>query len=240
MFGFFKKKKQKPFVTAILAAGGTGSRMGQNKLLIEIGDMPVIAHSLKALESCDLIDEIIISAHRDHIVEYGNIAKEYGISKLSVIISGGNTRTESVYNGISQASEKSKFILVHDAARPFVSKKEIEDVIAKAFTYGAATVAVPVKDTIKAVDGDKISKTIKRDKLVQVQTPQVFDKDILKGALSNVITKNIPVTDDCQAAEIMGFYPHIVIGSYDNIKITTPEDLFFGQAILNKREVTLK
>ena len=238
----FKKKEEKPFVSAVIPAAGSSRRMGEdiNKLLLLIDGIPVLARTLLSFQNNENIDEIIVVCRESDILSYAELCKSFSISKVSQIVRGGNTRTESVYNGISQASDKSKFILVHDAARPFVSKKEIEDVIAKAFTCGAATVAVPVKDTIKAVDGDKISKTIERDKLVQVQTPQVFDKDILKGALSNVITKNIPVTDDCQAAEIMGFYPHIVIGSYDNIKITTPEDLFFGQAILNKREVTLK
>ena len=233
----FKKKKEKPFVSAIVAAGGTGQRMGSNKLLMELDGIPVLAHTLLALQQSDLIVEIIISAHKDSIVEYGQLAVDFGIRKLKSVVSGGENRSISVLKGVLEADPKCKFALIHDGARPFVAQWEIQLVIEKAFTDGAATASVPVKDTIKQVLEGKIKATAERSNLVQVQTPQVFDIDLIKGALSKVVTENIPVTDDCQALEIMGFQPSVVTTSYENIKITTMEDLIAGQAILDSRKV---
>lgn len=237
MADFIKKlrKIRKPFVAAVVAAGGTGTRMGQNKLMMELDGKPVLLHTLIALEKCELIDEIIISAHKDHIEEYANLAHRGGIKKVKAVIEGGENRSISVFKGISRVSENCRFVAIHDGARPFVTDEELEKVIKKAFYTGAATAAVPVKDTIKQIDGEKIAKTIDRASLVQVQTPQVFDLSLIKGALTEVVSKNIIVTDDCQAMELMGFNPTVVITSYDNIKITTEEDMLLGQLILNKR-----
>lgn len=229
------KKKRKPFVSAVVAAGGTGTRMGENKLLMDIGGMPVLARTLLALEKCEMIDEIIISAHKDSVPEYTQIAKTYRIKKLKSVVIGGENRSISVFKGISAVSEECRFVAVHDGARPFVTNEELEKVISKAFYTGAATASVPVKDTIKQITDDKITATIDRASLVQMQTPQVFDVDLIKGALTKVIEEKISVTDDCQAMEIMGFKPTVVTTSYDNIKITTPEDILLGQLILNKR-----
>lgn len=236
MFKFFKKK-EKPFVSAVVAAGGTGQRMGGNKLLMELDGMPVLAHTLLALERSPVVDEIIISAHRDNIVDYGQLAVDYGIKKLKSVVAGGENRSISVLKGILEVSPQCRFALIHDGARPFVTDWEIELVSAKAFTDGAATASVPVKDTIKQVGAGKIKSTLDRGSLVQVQTPQVFDIDLIKGALSKVVTEQIAVTDDCQALEIMGFQPSVVTTGYENIKITTVEDLVAGQAILNSRKV---
>ncbi|MBR5265418.1 MAG: 2-C-methyl-D-erythritol 4-phosphate cytidylyltransferase [Clostridia bacterium] len=229
------KKKRKPFVSAIVAAGGTGTRMGENKLLMDLCGKPVLAHTLLALQKCEMIDEIIISAHKDSITEYGQLALKYGITKLKAVVAGGENRSISVFKGISAVSENCRFAAIHDGARPFITNEELESVIHKAFYTGAATAAVPVKDTIKQIADGKITATVERANLVQVQTPQVFDIDLIKGALTKVIGENISVTDDCQAMELMGFNPTVVTTSYDNIKITTPEDILLGQLILNKR-----
>lgn len=237
MADFIKKlqKKRKPFVSAVVAAGGTGTRMGQNKLMMELDGKPVLLHTLIALEKCELIDEIIISAHKDHVEEYARLAHKGGIKKLKTVVEGGENRSISVFKGISRVSEECRFVAIHDGARPFVTDEELQKVIKKAFYTGAATAAVPVKDTIKQINGEKIEKTVDRASLVQVQTPQVFDLALIKGALTEVIGKGIAVTDDCQAMELMGFYPTVVITSYDNIKITTKEDMLLGQLILGKR-----
>ncbi|MBQ7092935.1 MAG: 2-C-methyl-D-erythritol 4-phosphate cytidylyltransferase [Clostridia bacterium] len=237
MADFIKKLKQKrkPFVSAVVAAGGTGTRMGENKLLMDLCGMPVLARTLIALEKCEMIDEIVISAHKDSVLEYGQLAKKYGIKKLKCVVTGGENRSISVFKGISAVSENCRFVAIHDGARPFITNEEIEKVISKAFYTGAATASVPVKDTIKQIADDKIAATIERATLVQVQTPQVFDIDLIKGALTKVIAENISVTDDCQAMEVIGFNPTVVTTSYDNIKITTPEDILLGQLILNKR-----
>ena len=237
MADFIKKlkKKRKPFVSAVVAAGGTGTRMGENKLLMELCGMPVLARTLIALEKCEMIDEIVISAHKDSVMEYGMLARKYGIKKLKCVVPGGENRSISVFKGINAVSEECRFVAVHDGARPLITNQELENVIHKAFYTGAATASVPVKDTIKQISDSKITATVDRANLVQVQTPQVFDIDLIKGALTKVIAENISVTDDCQAMEIMGFNPTVVTTSYDNIKITTPEDILLGQLILNKR-----
>lgn len=237
MFRFLKRTKRKPFVSAIVAAGGSGTRMGQNKLLIELDSVPILIHTLLALDKSEIVDEIIIAAHKDYVVEYGKMAVDFGINKLKAVVAGGENRSGSVYNGIQNVSDNCKFVLIHDGARPFITEKDIINIAKKAFVSGAATAAVMVKDTIKEISDDKIVRTFDRSKLVQVQTPQIFDVSLINGALSRVIKEKIPVTDDCQAMEIMGFAPSVVLTSYENIKITTPEDLYIGKAILENRRL---
>lgn len=233
---FTRVKKTYPFVTAVVAAGGTGARMGENKLLIELDNIPVLAHTLLALENSDMVKEIIVSAHPDFLVEYAQISRFYGVQKLRAVIVGGDTRTKSVLRGVLEAGKETKFVLVHDAARPFVKPEDIDTVCQKAFDTGAATAAIHVRDTFKIVSGDKVTGTVPRENLVQVQTPQVFDIELLKGALSNAVEKNMEVTDDCAAVEALGYAPFVVFTAEDNIKLTTPTDLVFADGILRSRE----
>lgn len=237
MLFFRKKEKKPPFVTAVIAAGGSSSRMGgENKLLMELDDRCVLAHTLLAFERCPSIAEIVISARSDMIVPYSNLAAELGIKKLKCVVSGGSTRCESVYAGACQASAEAQYIAVHDGARPLVRPDEITAVCEKAVIYSAAAAAVPVKDTIKRVEEGRIQSTVDRSNLFAMQTPQIADKALMLSALKNALDQGLNVTDECMALEAMHVRPAIVTCSYENIKITTPEDIVFARAVLAQRE----
>ena len=237
MFFFRKKEKKKPFVTAVIAAGGSSARMGgENKLLMELDDRCVLAHTLQAFQNCPLISEIVIAARSDMIVPYADLASELGIDKLKCVTAGGNTRCESVYHGACQASPQAEYIAVHDGARPLVRPEEIAAVCEKAFNFTAAAAAVKVKDTIKRVEEGRILETVDRSQLCAMQTPQVADKALMLSALKNALDKNLNVTDECMALEAIHVRPAVVMCSYENIKITTPEDILFARAVLAERE----
>ena len=237
MFFFRKKEKKVPFVSAVIAASGSSTRMGgENKLLMDIGEQPVLAHTLLAFENCPTISEIIIAARSDMIIPYSNLASELGISKLKVVVAGGSTRCESVYSGACQVSDQAKYIAVHDGARPLIRPEEITAICEKAFTYTAAAAAVPVKDTIKIVEDGRVLETVDRSRLWAMQTPQIADRALLLSALKNAIDTGLNATDECMALEAIHVRPAIVMCSYENIKITTPEDVLFAHAILAQRE----
>ena len=237
MFFFRKREKKMPFVSAVIAASGSSTRMGgENKLLMEIGEQSVLAHTLLAFQNCSMISEIVIAARGDMIIPYSNLATELGIDKLKVVVAGGKTRCESVYAGARQVSDRADYIAVHDGARPLIRPEEIVSVCEKAFTYTAAAAAVPVKDTIKIVEDGRISETVDRSRLWAMQTPQVADRALLMSALKNAIDQNLNATDECMALEAIHVKPAIVMCSYENIKITTPEDVLFARAILAQRE----
>lgn len=237
MFFFRKKEKKTPFVTAVIAAGGSSTRMGgENKLLMELDDSSVLAHTLLTFQHCSTVSEIIIAARNDMIVPYSNLAAELGIDKLKCVVAGGSTRCESVYAGACQASSQAKYIAVHDAARPLIRPEEITAVCKKAFEYTAAAAAVPVKDTIKRVVDGRIQETIDRTQLCAMQTPQVADRALLLSALKHALDHNLNITDECMALEAIHVRPAVVMCSYENIKITTPEDILFARAVLAERE----
>ena len=237
MFEFLKKKKESlPFVSAVLAAGGNSSRMGGvNKLLEPLGDLPVIAHSLLALEESDYVEEIVIAASQQSLIEISEICRELGLSKPIRLINGGRNRAESVYKALCECSAESKYALVQDGARPCITQEFIRDTCEQAFLHHCATVAVPVKDTIKIAEDGLIRQTPDRRTLYAVQTPQVTDIDLLKGALVKAAQEGLNITDDCSAVEYLGIHPVIVPGGYFNIKITTPEDLVIAEALLEYR-----
>lgn len=239
--GFFQKiqKAKRPFCTAVIVAAGNANRMkGVDKIVTTIGDRPVIAHTLLAFEQCDCVDEVIVVTRSDLIVPIGDICKTYGATKVKHIVEGGNTRTESVLKGLNQADQKSKLAAIHDGARPFVTDKIIQNTIASAAINAAAAPAIPVTDTIKEADNDIVCGTPDRSRLYAVQTPQVFDIDLIRGALFHCMTKGIPLTDDCSALEQIGKKIVLTEGSPRNIKITTQFDLLIGEAILSCPDAT--
>ena len=235
------QKKQDISCTAVIAAAGSSSRMGaEDKLFIDIHGIPVLAHTLMAFENCVYISEIIIVAREQSIQLIGDICSSYNIDKASQIVFGGETRLHSVLNGVLAVSDSAEIIAIHDGARPCISTEIIERTIESAKKYHAAAPAVPVSSTLKRVKSDYILETVDRDSLFEVQTPQVFDADLIKAALSNAKNKSIGVTDDCQAVEIIGATVRIIEGSRLNIKLTTPEDIAIAQAILKGAEATQK
>lgn len=235
MFSFKKKQftPKKKSCVAIVPAAGSSSRMKEHgdKIFSEIRGVPVIALTLMKLQGSPLIDEIIIPTREESILAIYDICKEFSLDKVKSVIKGGKTRAESVYNGILESKLRFDLIAVHDAARPFVSSEIIDSTISAASRYSAAAPAVPLKDTVKEANGGIVVKTIPRNTLFAVQTPQVFDSSLITAALKKALDENIQITDDCSAAEAIGTRIFLTKGDYFNIKITTPEDLIFAEAI---------
>lgn len=214
-------------ISAIIPAAGSGSRFSlqKNKLLENITGIPVIVHTLRVIASVDAINEIIICSSIDLIEKIQELIVNYNISKTIQVIEGGESRQESVFIGL-KTLHNPDFVVIHDGARPFVSKEIIENTINTARQKGAATAAIPTKDTIKRVDNKtrQIIETLNRNELWNIQTPQVFKyQEILKAHQKFAGQK---FTDDSALIEKMGISVFIETGSYKNIKITTLEDIY--------------
>ena len=219
--------------SVILAAGGLGTRMNSNinKQYIEIDGIPILARTINCFENCELVNEIILVV--SDIEQYNNeFVNRFDFTKVKTIVLGGKTRQESVFNGIQAISNNSNVILVHDGARPFVSNKIIKESISSALEYGASCVGVPTKDTIKLIESDGfVQKTLQRNLLWSIQTPQTFEKNILINSHNLAIKNEYTGTDDCSLVEYAGHKVKMIMGDYFNIKITTPEDLVFAEMI---------
>lgn len=222
--------------SAILVCAGNASRMqGLNKILLPLGKTNVAGNSLLAFQECKRIAEIIIVARPCDHEALRATAEAQGISKLKIITEGGNTRQKSVIRGLKEVSEETKFIAVHDGARPLVKAVHIENTIKDASIFGGATLGVPVKDTIKVVNDNLITDTPYRPSLYITQTPQVFKKSIYCKAVQFALDHDLDFTDDCQLAEAIGCKVYMTIGDYTNIKITTPEDIEIAELLLRRR-----
>lgn len=220
---------------ALIVAAGKGSRMGAdvNKQFLKIKDKPVIYYSLNTFSKNEQIDEIVIVAAENEI-EYmqSEIVDKYKIDKVSKIVPGGKERSISVYNGLI-AIQSCNIVLIHDGARPFVDDRIISEGIKYAKEYGACTCGVTPKDTIKIKDPNGFSEgTPNRDTLFSVQTPQCFNYQLIKECHNKAQIDKLIVTDDTMVAESYGNKVFLYKGSYNNIKITTPEDLSIAEKIL--------
>ena len=223
--------------SAVVPAAGSASRMGgQDKLMLPLGDAPVLVHTLRALDRCPYITEIIVVTRGDLIVPISQLCRDYAINKVRKVIVGGKTRTHSVLAGVEEVSGDAQLIAIHDGARPLVSQQVLEEVILRAAQCGAAAPGVPLKDTVKRMNGEVVASTLERDALCAVQTPQVFEPSLIKAALTRALEENAALTDDCSAVERLGIGVVITRGSYANIKITTPEDMAVCQALMEWRE----
>ncbi len=226
-----------PYCSALIAAAGSSHRMeGENKLLIPLGGKPVLVHTLQAMEAAQSIQEIVIAAREEDIVRFAELCKTYGIEKPVKVVIGGKTRAESVLRAALEANEEADLLAVHDGARPFASPELIDTVVEAARVNYAAAPAIPVKDTIKVATGGIVRETPDRETLFAVQTPQVFDAQLLRAALQSTVDSGKAITDDCSAVELLGKEIYLTEGSEENIKITTPLDLFLAEAILKRRE----
>lgn len=229
--------KAKPFVTAVIVAAGNSTRMGGvNKQFLLIDGVPVLIRTLLSFSQSDMIDEIIVAAREEDIPKMFAMIKDYKVLKVTDIVKGGKTRQESVFNAIRRSSPLSEYFAIHDGARPLVTEKIIEDTVREAFSTGAAATGVRVKDTVKVVNENGfITATPDRNYLWAVHTPQVFERRLYLSAIDNVLNSEM-FTDDCKLLEEYGAEVKMVEGSYENIKITTPEDTDIAQAILYRRE----
>ena len=225
------------FCTAIIAAAGFSQRMeGANKLLLQLGGKPVLAHTLLAVDATEEIDEIVIACREEDIVAFAGICKDWGIQKPVKVIAGGKTREESVLRAAMEADPRSGILAVHDGARPFATPELISRVVKLARANYAAAPAIPVKDTIKVAVAGVVQETPDRSRLYAVQTPQAFDAELLRAALKSALDAEVVLTDDCSAVERLGKKVYLTNGLEDNIKITTPWDMVIAEAILKKRD----
>ena len=232
---FFKKRsgQRKLHCSAVIVAAGSASRMkGVDKIMAEIGGMPVIARTLSVFQNCDRIDEIVVVTREDLLVPVGEVCRQYGFDKVTRVVVGGAARSRSVQNGLNELGE-TDYVAIHDGARPFVSAEVLEETIRAAERSGAAAPAIPVTDTIKTAQDSLVTGTPDRSTLFAVQTPQIFDMDLICGALYHCIEKKIPLTDDCSAVEQIGKVVTLTVGERTNIKITTQFDLLIGEAIVS-------
>ena len=216
---------------AVIVAAGSASRMGGiDKVMAPLGGEPMIARTVRAFQECDAVAEIVIVTREDLILPISGLTKD--CSKVIAVVAGGKSRQESVGKGLSALSKDVKLAAIHDGARPLITWQLIDCCIRGANTYGAAAPAIAVKDTIKTVEGSIVVNTPARSKLRAVQTPQVFDIDLLKGALLKAYQDGAEVTDDCSAVERLGMKVKIVDGDERNLKVTTRMDLKIAEMLL--------
>ncbi len=226
---------------AIIPSAGFGTRMGGiKKPFIPLKDKPILAWTLEVFQKCDCIDSIIVvTAKGDETRIYDEIVKPYHFNKVLEIVVGGETRQESVYNALCKLRSDIDIVVIHDAVRPFVTEDMIINSIEQADLHGSAIIAVPVKDTIKESDNNGfVSKTFDRKLLWSVQTPQTFKYQLIMRAHHYARENQIQATDDASLIEQIGYKVKIISGSYDNIKITTIDDLIIAEAIIKLKGIS--
>ena len=232
----FKKTEQRNTCSAVIVAAGNAQRMGADKVMLELGCMPVLVRTLLAFQNCYKIDEIIVVTRMEKVEEVASLCKKYGVTKAGKVIRGGKTRMESALAGVSEVRSNAKLIAIHDGARPFVTDEVIRRTVDAAAAYMSAVPVIRSTDTLTTIDEDGlIIGSVDREHTVRVQTPQVFNADLIKGALTKAVSDGLTLTDDCSAIEIMGIKTHTVDGDEDNIKLTTPRDIQLGELILKTR-----
>ena len=226
-----KKKQAGPLCSAIIVAAGSSSRMGFDKLLADVGGRPVLVRCLEAFQQAPSVSEIVVVTREELIPEAARMCQEFGLTKVTKLIRGGENRTQSARLGTLEADRDAPLIAIHDGARPFVTTQVIEDAVAQAGKSGAAAPAVPVKDTIKEARDGLVERTLDRDRLYAVQTPQVFEASLIRAALQKALEDGVELTDDCAAVERLGMKVVLTAGDEQNIKLTTPMDLLLGEGL---------
>lgn len=218
---------------AVIVAAGTASRMGGiDKIMEPLGGEPMVMRSIRTFQNCDAIKEIVVVTRQDLIVPIMSLCA--GIEKVKAVVAGGCSRPESVNAGLNALSDRVKLAAIHDGARPLITWQVIDRAVRAANSYGAAAPAIPVKDTIKVAIGGVVKETPDRQNLYAVQTPQVFDIALLRGALKKAKDDGTQITDDCSAVERMGMSVKIVEGDERNLKVTTPTDLMIAKLLLEE------
>ena len=218
---------------AVIVAAGTASRMqGIDKVMAQLGGEPMILRTVRAFQNSDVIGEIVIVTREDLVEKIRDLCAQY--PKVKAVTVGGADRAESVRNGLKVLSPKARLAAIHDGARPLITHEVIDRTVRAAHRYGAAAPGVPVKDTVKILQGGLVKSTPDRTTLRAIQTPQVFDFDLLTGALEKAKKAGATITDDCSAVELIGMSVKIVEGDERNIKVTTPMDLKIAESLLEE------
>jgi 2-C-methyl-D-erythritol 4-phosphate cytidylyltransferase len=220
---------------ALIAAAGKSTRLKDRlpKQFIEIQDKPILAYTMEKFEKCDLVNEILLVVPEDYLGYCSTeIVDRFDFRKIKKIVSGGEERQDSVYNGLLAIPKNTSIVLVHDGVRPFISISKIEESINLCKEYKAVILALPVKETIKRIEDNYVVTTLNREKIWSVQTPQVFDYKILLDAYQKAKEDKFIGTDDSSLVERIGVRVRVLEGEYNNIKITTKEDLILAEQIL--------
>ena len=219
---------------AVIVAAGSASRMGGiDKVMAQLKGEPMIVHTVRAFQDCDAIAEIVIVTREDLILPISELCRGFG--KVQAVVVGGKSRQESVALGMNALSDKCELAAIQDGARPLVTWQLIDRVVRAAHSHHAAIPVIPVKDTIKVCNSALVVSTPDRSTLRAVQTPQVFDYDLLRGALKQAEIDGAEVTDDCSAVERLGMSVRTVEGDERNLKVTTPIDLKFAEMLMEER-----
>ena len=218
---------------AVIVAAGSASRMGGiDKVMATLRGEPMIVHTVRAFQACDAISEIVIVTRPDLILPITKLTNCF--DKVTTVVCGGASRQESVSLGMNALSDKCELVAIQDGARPLVTWQLIDRVVRAAHAYHAAIPVIPVKDTIKVCNSALVVSTPDRATLRAVQTPQVFDFDLLRGALKKAAEDGAEVTDDCSAVERLGMSVKTVDGDERNLKVTTPFDLKIAELLMEE------
>ena len=233
MTGFLSRlsrnRKQKAHIcSAVVVAAGTASRMeGIDKILTTLGDLPVLVHTLRVFEDCPDIAEVVVVTREDLLVEVSRLCREFDLEKVSKVVVGGKERIYSVQAGLAEVRQDAELIAIHDGARPLLPPEVLQEVLDRGTATGAA---------VKRAEGGVAQETLDRSTLFAVQTPQVFQADLIRAAIHQAAAEGAVLTDDCAAVERLGMKVSLTRGSRENLKLTTPFDLVVGEAILDARE----
>lgn len=233
---FHRKSKEKSQLncSVVMLAAGSSQRMGKDKIMMDVGGIPVVVRALKAFHDVQEVSEIVVVTREDLVPEIANLCKFYMLDKVKRIVRGGSSRAHSARIGTLEVDRSAQLIAIHDAARPFVSQELIKETIQRAAQTGAAAPALPVKDTIKIAKNGLTEGALDRSQLFAVQTPQVFDSALICAALQKALDENAEITDDCSAVERIGMKVSLTAGDERNFKLTTPMDLIVAEAMLGE------
>ena len=223
-------------LSAIIVAAGDSRRMGFDKLFAAIAGKPVIAHTIRAFERASSVDGIIVVAREDRHDEIKTIVRDENFKKVKSIIPGGKRRQDSVRAGLDHLESVMRYVAVHDAARPLITPQQIDRVFEQCRIHGAAALAEPINDTLKRADADLlVTDSVDRQELYAMQTPQIFERQLIAEAYRAVYTKNVSVTDEVSAVERLGRKVALVLNDDFNFKITYPRHLPLAEFVLTQR-----
>ena len=233
-----RRRGSHPYCAALVPAAGRSRRMGgADKLTALLGGEPVLHRTLWALDNARLVDEIVVAASPDRLEEIAALCVRAGVKKPLRVVEGGESRAQSVLMAALAASDRCELLAVHDGARPLIRGEQVDDMVRLGQKTYAAAPALPVTDTVKVADtAGVVQSTPDRRSLYAVQTPQVFQANLLKAALQSAVEANAEITDDCSAVERLGKAVYLAPGWRENIKITTQEDLMLAETFLRERE----
>lgn len=232
------QKMKTPACSMVVLAAGSSQRMGYDKITADLKGKPVILRTLQAFEDSECVNEIIVVTRNESLAELSDIIAQAGLKKVKKVVEGGKTRAESSNIGIFQCNRNAKLIGIHDGARPLITEDVILRCAKGARSNRACIPGIPPTDTIKQIDvKHEVERTVPREKTRLIQTPQIFDASLIKGALTKAINEGWTITDDASAVEMMGINIHVVEGSPENIKLTSPIDFYVAEKILESRGV---